>query len=372
MPKPSAVPIKMPPRVMKGQDITAEWANSIREAVWRLTMRGGPDIPAPRARKAHNPFDVLLEAVPDTDPVEYQVLVQDGWVNERIPGVNDPVTNATAVHKPHNILWGADGASESPVKAATDRREFPITIDQQVSILVYVNAEGGIELPSGNTDPGPTSIVVETEDEKSIHYVPPRPVDSDVGIAGEYHYKLAVLRDADATHSAPWLEIFLAGSHLDHFRDLPILDNSAAAAANIGRPFFKYKKDINTYLFRSLDATAGQLEIEEIDTADDGAINIRGNSFDGEIEISVDGGSAQSLATVVDGLITEVNPVDIPLPDAFPGGLWGTFIWENYETNNFLELTFSNGALTGMTASASTGAGTEASPYAAGFESDSP
>jgi len=125
-----------------------------------------------RATNKPNPFDVTLITGGTAEAPTYKVRVWDGWINERIPGVNDPATNATAVHKPWNILWGADGASRDPVKLATDHREFPISIGQQVAVLVNVSAEGNVALPDGSTAEGPTEITVEEEDENSIHWVP--------------------------------------------------------------------------------------------------------------------------------------------------------------------------------------------------------
>lgn len=289
------------------------------------TTTGGTTIDIPTASKTAvavkpNPFDVSLSVGGTVETPTYSVRVTDGWVNERIPGVNDPVTNASAVHKPHNILWGADGASQTPVKAATDRRSFPITVGQQVSVVVYVDAQGAIALPSGSTEAGPTKIAIESEDFKSIHYVPPRPIDSDVGIAGEYHYKLAVLKAADGTHSAPWLEIFLAGSHLDHFRDLPILDNLAGAGTDIGRVFKEYNKETNTYEFRAINTSSGQLTASE---TEDG-IELTGNGEGDTLTVTIGDDSPIDILTWVDGLVTAHADFSIPAPitadDIFASG----------------------------------------------------
>jgi len=262
-----------------------------------------------------NPFDVSLIVGGTTESPTYKVSVADGWVNERIPGVKTPPANATAVHKPWNILWGTDAVAPD---LGTDRRTFPISIGQQVSVIVNVAAEGNIELPAGapGTTLGPTEIKVEAEDEDSVHYVPPRPVDSDTGSAGVYHYKLAVLRDADATHSAPWLEYFLAGSHIDHFAELPILDNLGGSATNKGRVFKKYDKATNTYQFRVLDATAGELTIEE---SDDG-VAIRGNENNKYTEWKEEGAStAQHRLEFSDGLRASGSDQTVLMPKYVAG-----------------------------------------------------
>ena len=64
------LPINLPERVIKDQPVTADWANSIREAIWRLAKRksepsggggGGGSGPCPFG-------DVI--PIPDTDPAE--------------------------------------------------------------------------------------------------------------------------------------------------------------------------------------------------------------------------------------------------------------------------------------------------------------
>jgi hypothetical protein len=321
MAKHSSVPITLPARIKPGDDISAGWANSIREALWRLTMRGTPDVPRQQNRgSGPNPFEVRLIVIPaegEGDPT-YEVEVMDGCINERIPGVQDPPVNATDVHKPWNILWG-DDAPEG--KLATNQRTFPISIGDQVSILVNVAAEGNIELPAGapGTTLGPTEIAVEDEDTESIHYVPPRPVDDDEGAAGVYHYKLAVLRDKDATHSGPWLELFLAGSHLSHFAELPILDNMSGEAENKGRVFKEYDPETNTYTFRVLDATVGELTITE----NEDGVEIRGNEKDGTLTVTIEGESPITALTWVDGLVDQAGNTNITIPDFTPEGFSG-------------------------------------------------
>ena len=303
-----ATPINIPRRV-NGRNqfaITAEWANSVVEAIQRLANRkqirpipGGSSGTPP-------PFWPTLKSSGGESPT-YKISLTDGWLNERIPGVYDgePPPTATAFHKPHNILWGTDGAAQSPVKPATDRREFPIAVGQQLSIVVYVDPDGAIGGDAAPAD-GPLEIAVETEDEPSVHYIPPRATDLYVGAAGVYHYKMAVLRAADATHTGPWLELFMAGSHLDHFRDLPLLENSAAEAENTGRVFKKYDETTNQYLFRTLDATTGELTITETESG----VEIRGNEIDGTLTIANETASPDIL-TWADGLITSAGAFEI-------------------------------------------------------------
>jgi hypothetical protein len=58
MPKQSESRIILPQRVAQGQAISAIWANQIREAIWRLTMRYGSDQTNPDPKENH-PFRIL-------------------------------------------------------------------------------------------------------------------------------------------------------------------------------------------------------------------------------------------------------------------------------------------------------------------------
>jgi hypothetical protein len=159
--------------------------------------------------------------------------VQDGWVNERSPL---STSNVTFVHKPGNIL--TDGV----------RTRFPISIGDQISLVVHVDSSGGLDSGSGD----PTELAITEEDEASTHYDPPVG-DETAGSGGTYYYKLGVLRDADASHASPWIENFLAGSHVDHFRELP-----------------KFKKAGGSYdIFKEFDSTVGQYKTRGL-TAGDG------------------------------------------------------------------------------------------------------
>jgi hypothetical protein len=60
MPKQSESRIILPQRVAQGQAISAIWANQIREAIWRLTMRYGSDATGPTLPEYH-PFVSLDE-----------------------------------------------------------------------------------------------------------------------------------------------------------------------------------------------------------------------------------------------------------------------------------------------------------------------
>ena len=258
--------------------IHVQGANAIKPGKgYRMTQTPGGitmSINPPRKIAGRKlPVDVTLRQTGPPAAPTSAVRVEDGWVSELIPGENTPAAPSCAVHKPFNILWGAEATP--PETESTDRRQFDIAIGDQVSIVVYQDEEGGF---GGDLAPagGPVEIVIEPEESSgtpvSVHYNPPGG-DVTTGDSGEIHYKLAVLRDIDADHASPWLEYFLAGSHIYVERDLPMLENtSTSGASGPGRVFKEYKPEDNQYKFRTI-AKGGQLQVNE--NADD--IEIRGN-----------------------------------------------------------------------------------------------
>ena len=237
---------------------------------------------------------------------QYSVTVADGYVCERIPGAaqSDALYNSI----PGN-LTNADGT----------RKKFPIGVGQQVSVVVPIKESG--ELDDNASTGGNTGVyvLVEQVDSPSIHYIPKAPNSDDTyGQKGYYHYKLAVLQNADENHATPWLENFLAGSHIDHFRDLPTLDNTMGGGVGVGRVFNKFDPGDGgttppTYKLRALkQGVAGQIKIHEKQTSDTPQlpyIEIAGNGVDGSAGFSLArvGPSIAETVVISDGL-TEVEP----------------------------------------------------------------
>jgi hypothetical protein len=95
MPKQSESRIILPQRVTQGQPVSAIWANQIREAIWRLTMRYGSDTQSPKPDYVH-PFQI--RAWYDSENEETHVQVAFGAFTANTygeDGAGDYVANST-------------------------------------------------------------------------------------------------------------------------------------------------------------------------------------------------------------------------------------------------------------------------------------
>jgi len=72
MPKQSESRIILPQRVAQGQPVSAIWANQIREAIWRLTMRYGSDATGPTLPEYH-PFKIVAWYDASANKTKFQV-----------------------------------------------------------------------------------------------------------------------------------------------------------------------------------------------------------------------------------------------------------------------------------------------------------
>lgn len=246
------------------------------------------------------PFGVELL---DAGPGLYMVTVNAGYVIERVPGNTG---SGAIAHACPNLVNTAD---VFPPEQPGAKAAFDIRSGQQVSIVVDVSERGVVE---ANGSSPAVRCVIEDAGAESIHYVPP--TGDEDGVRGEYHYPLAILEGDQLV----WV---LAGSHIDHFQDLPRFKNGIQSAAeNVGRIVEKYDPETNRFILRSLRAGNG-IGIQEAD---------------GEIIITnADPGSGSGGG-------------EYPDPAA---GWWGTLLWQYFgpdgteELLNALELTVEAGKI---------------------------
>lgn len=216
-----------------------------------------------------------------------------------------------------NILWG--DSAQAPY-TSKDRRRFEMAIGDQVSIVVYQAPDGSFGGDKVPENGGPTMIAIEAEkvtegeEPTSVHYEPPGG-DIQQGKSGELHFKIAVLRAKDDTHPEPWLEMFLAGSNIYVFRDLPMLENvGGTGSVGTGRVFKKYDAESNKYQLRAISRGAGtQIQVNE--NAD--FVEIRGNDKSASliIEQETDASPVELLRWKFDdGLSVEKSDKKVTIP----------------------------------------------------------
>jgi hypothetical protein len=260
-----------------------------------------------------------------------------------------------------------------------NRLPFTVEAGKQVSLIVEVDEKGEIN-PEGADDA--VRVAIEDIDEASTHFEP-KIGDASTGIAGVYHYKLATIEESD-TPDLLKLTNYLAGSHISHFRELPLLKNLPdAAAADTGRLIKEYDKPTNQYRFRSIAKGDGQLRVDE--NGDN--VTVRGNGKGLIIRYQVEGESATDVAEFEDGLTTtgtaapgDPTVVTIPIPAVVDDGWWGTALFEHFTNITdstpylALEFTIENGRIIGVSQQDPGGSmaavtGTEGAPGSANFAS---
>lgn len=230
-----------------------------------------------------------LELITDTSgesPV-YKVAVHPGRVYERII----PGTESLSPHVPTNLL-GSDGL---PI-------QHPISVGQQVSVIVQVMVNGEI-----GADSDPVTIAIESAGASSTHFVPICADDTE-GSPGVYHYELGRLLAGAGEGDPPVLKPCYTGSHIDHWRDITLLENTInPSTEGLARLIQKWDPDLGKYLLRAISKGDGQLRVDE----EEGVIKVRGNGNAGSLSILNCSGSEVARLDWEDGLILTTGELSI-------------------------------------------------------------
>lgn len=209
-------------------------------------------------------YITLIKGGTDESPT-YKVTVGWGYVCERKPGADD----AILYHEAANMWDEID---------ATKLREFDIEIDEAVYIRVEVDADGFVNAPDEESDA--VSIVIDADEETSVHYEPKVDDTTSLGAAGFYLYKLGVLKNED---DAVKIEKWLTGSHIDHFQELPAIRSTQSAAAGIGVIPYAWNNSTKSYELRPVVKGLGQNTI----TTNGNEVEVRGTTKDSDVAVWV-------------------------------------------------------------------------------------
>jgi hypothetical protein len=290
-------------------------------------------------KPSRTPYWPTLITTPGDTPT-YEVTVGWGYVCERIPGAGD----AIAYHEAAN-MWDTEDPSAL--------RKFPITVGQAVYIRTEVDEDGKIGISEGDA----VTIVIAADEESSTHYIPKVDDGTSSGAAGHYLYKLAVLAAPVSPSTAPTIEKWLTGSHIDHYQELPAMLSATAVGTGIGVIPKEWSDSEKAYKFRAISqkdpvtadpeadppvrGEAVQINVEQ----EENRIIVKGNGKGRVIKYQIEGESeAVVVATFDDGLETEGseagNEITIPIPAAgggLPDGNVGDMLYHNGETWVLLE-----------------------------------
>ena len=242
------------------------------------------------------PFTPIFRAI-STDPLDlstytYKVKVNRGYVVDHVTGGSSGF-DALATWICSN-QYETDGTLH----------EFSIMDGQAVYVSVTVDASGAISA---------CAIYIGTQSEVSSHYVP-AVGDDTYGSGGTYLYKLADF-NLDSNHCFD-IKLCLAGDHVPHYRDLPIIKKGVDGGEDI---FQKYDPGADRYTTYGLAPSTATGQIPVTLTKEAGLIKfgvpksditalITGSGGTGALKVVIYGtGTTHTLMEWTNGIITSAG-----------------------------------------------------------------
>jgi hypothetical protein len=327
--------IKIPKR---GDRVKAKDIQHLAAQVKRLSRAGRENYVGAFYRAPDSPFMPKLRGKKD-DPQAYEIALAKGYVVER----RIPDDQALIYHFPTGLVDDDD----KPIYQA-------ISDGQAIYIQVQVQEDGTIE-----EEP----VVLVAEDELEGEHFRPEVFDFG-GNAGTHNYKIAVFEIVD---SKPKLKLYGAGDNVDHYDERVGMENleveEAGTIYRIGKTYDDASDKVQLRTLLQLDGDGEPvIKDDEIGTppADsirfrrivqrttqpqvrvsnqDGAILVRGNSYDADVA-----DAHRVTITVKDGLVTDLTKV-------VTTGWWGIILHQFFtsitdsEPYTQLQLEYEDGLL---------------------------
>jgi hypothetical protein len=144
MPKQSESRIILPQRVAQGQPVSAIWANQIREAIWRLTMRYGSDATGPTLPEYH-PFKIV--AWYDASESKTKFQVGSGAFTENYYTHNGTIFVGATSER--SVKMGTPTGSDIGLGPSAAGVEIDDDDEYGVWIVVEVAASSGTSITNG-------------------------------------------------------------------------------------------------------------------------------------------------------------------------------------------------------------------------------
>jgi hypothetical protein len=167
---------RIPPRISRGQAITAEWANSIREAIQSIAT-GMPTRKHPTQRQELVPLRVSGPS-PDESGEIYTVSINPGWVVS-----SNPADGADPVFQYH--MPEIDGVP------LDDENPPTLEVEDGQTVYLLVNTDS-------KDQPTSVEIVADDQGKAGLHHHPPPNATN-----GEYYYPLADIEEIEIPDPPP-------------------------------------------------------------------------------------------------------------------------------------------------------------------------
>jgi hypothetical protein len=349
------LPIQLPPLVRAGDEISARLFNQLITAMKRLSDRTPVESNNVKGNKGSSaPFMPILKAEKGESGFTYKIALSKGYVIER----RIPDGQALIYHFPTELV----DEDDNPIY-------HDISEGQAIYVQVQVEDNGTIE-----SDP----IVMVAEDELEGEHFRPEVFDFG-GNAGTHNYKIAKF---EMVNEKPRLKLFGAGDNVDHFDErvgmINVKEESGGVTYEIGKTYESGDDKIHFRTLMQMEGDGQPIIKEDEEGAEkpdsikfkriidrgtdaevevkdqDGAILVRGNSYDHDI---VD--AHKVTITVRDGLVQSMTKIETT-------GWWGTASFINGAGDPVFSLGFEDGILTSVNDYGGVVAGTQASPGSVG------
>lgn len=288
------------------------------------------------------PFSVLaIRRVPESDPAEYKIQMQEGWVIER-DTLGGSGTDAIDFHE---VSIGAQLMSVRP------RAEITVEENNWVYLHYKTDDKGYVKQGETVTVGGVTynlpAVIPYSSTQLSVHHQPPSG-DCGTSIEGSYFIKLfqfvledngpriVVYQQSDVEHSKlPNFEN-VGGERFIHSQRNGASDQyefkTLEQIEPVGRTFGKVivpvpsgesECDLETIKFSAIAERSSDPQIRVNDSGD-GVITVQGNSYDVNIGFLKCDGTYASTLTFKDGLLVSASSSTIGVGEcndgSYPGG----------------------------------------------------
>lgn len=297
------------------------------------------------------PFSVLaIRHVPESDPAEYKIQMQEGWVIER-DTLGGSGTDAIDFHQ---VSIGAQLMSARPRAEITVRENDWVYLHYKTNDKGYVKQ--GETVTAGGITYNLPAVIPYSSTQSSVHHQPPSG-ECGTSIEGSYFIKLfqfvledngpkiVVYQQSDVEHSKlPNFEN-VGGERFIHSKrngasdqyEFKTLEQVEPTGRTFGKvivpvPPGESECDSETIKF---SAIAERASSPQVNVEDDGAgvITIKGNNNDGSLTWEYceaeNGQTSETLLTWKDGLITSENASFKAGCAGLPTGYSGDILYHN-------------------------------------------